>query len=272
MNNIDKKLLEQYYTKLKLLQYSYNSFSYKQRINEVFNNNTRKKRKKIKKKITNYKKLIYDLKISNIIQNIFYEENILTEKNINNKYFNNDLFNIINEYKIGDNYLYIKYIGNKYLKMVFNIDIIKEQLKNGEIEQIYEGKYNKNVNVIQTSNLMFDIKTMIYSKINIFNLKKKKEPILHLRFLNSNLKNDFMSFNIITNFDDFYKFEEELLNKNICEIMCSYFEFDNDSTIYTINSLFSIDNKLCNFKLYSDKFYEFELANYIYKRMNKYIN
>jgi len=188
------------------------------------------------RQIDSLKDDLYNLQAERITEVMFYEKTFINEKNIDT--LNKDVLQIVNDFNFnGIYYLFYKQTDEDFYHISNDIDTITTLLKEGWIEKIYKGEYNKELTIddLKDCELVFNKKTMKFKKINTLNIRKTKEIYELTITTNKNNKEDSKNY-IIRDINDYYNVEDYITENNLdlkSINLCSIEEI-NDEFIQTL--------------------------------------
>ena len=234
-NEIETKVIDDFKNKIKSIKLQQNQINLskykndkKLQMKKYYNN--------LFRQIDYLKDDLYALQSEKITEVMFYQEKFINEKNIDN--LNKDILQIINEFDFGgSHYLFYKETNEDYYKITTNIDEMITLIKEGWIDKIYKGKYNKNeenfkYNVVEESSkcyykdnmnilflqnnceLIFDRKTMLFKKTNILDIRKTTKVYCIAVEINKDIDHSVYFNSIIRDIDDYYKIEDYITKNN----------------------------------------------------------
>ena len=257
--------IKQNITRIKREQYMlYNddSLRHKKYLNNLF------------RQIDYHKDDLYALEAERITEIMFYEKKYINEANINN--LNKDVLQIINEFDSkGVYYLFYKQTDEDFYHISHDIDSITTLIKEGWIQRMYKGKYDKQMTIDDLKNceLVFHKKSMKFKKINLLDIRKQSDVYLLTTTTEKNGKEDITN-HIIRDIDDYYNVEDHIVDNDLYlkSINLSSIDDISEEHIYTSFEM-SIKRATLYNKVYIKNIrIEDCMVNTLHDKINRFMN
>ena len=230
----------------------------------------KKYRNNLLRQIDYIKDDLYALEAERITKVMFYEENIINEKHIDN--LNKDVLQIINEFDSkGVYYLFYKQTDEDSYHISHDIDAIITLIKEGWIEKMYKGKYDKEMTIddLENCELVFHKKSMKFKKINKLDIRKESDIYL----LTTTTDKDYKNY-VIRDIDDYYNVEDFIIENNLELKSISLCSIDdiNEEHVYTLFEMSIQKAKMYN-KVFI-KYIKIEdcMVNTLHDKINLFMN
>ena len=227
------------------------------------------------RQIRNQKDDLDTLQCERISEVMFYQKTLINEKNINS--LNRDVLQTINDFDFsGIYYLFYKQTDEESYHISNDINTITTLIKEGWIEKMYKGEYNKEMTIddLEECELVFCKKTMKFNKINTLNIRKESEVYLLTTTTTNKQGENNTKNHIIRDINDYFFIEDHIIDNNLelTSINLCSIEDISDEYVYTSFQLSIQKSALYNKTNMKHIITGETIINILYQKINDFMN